>query len=737
MIWLRMQANPMNTPDLSGGGRLALRDSRGSWSRSLLALASGVAWYLYLFGLLKLEPIEFVRSAAGMLLLWLPCGILLYAILRRQVEDRPALLALSAIGSFALTTVHYVAWATLAYVLNWHSPDIAFGIGSVAAGIAGAVLVYRARCANVSAMKASVMGIDWLLVLLIAASGIATSRYQRAFAPPSANGDIRYVADGDQAYYVSQACELSRGTPPIEMSIRAGYRERAYHNLPHVTAMLIARYAGQHNLLRAHFLYEYTIILVLMSMAASSIARVVTGSRGAGYIAVALLYIFAIPTPVLLQNGIGFFYCTLLPQATSTVEPTLLTSPQMYSGILVGFGVFLTVALISVRLHRREPVSAGVAVLGMLLVAALIRFRLQMFLVFLPAYTLILLIAWWRSPRWMYVWTTAIGLLLCLGLYLEMKLPVYLPQTSKLLIGNNQLTLSPTASWMQAWPGMDTLLAGCARILGDGVAKSWGWQVVCLFMFAVFNVIGLPATLVVAAHMATRRARREALMLTLFILSVSLAAILAAPSLATTYDAYSIGGQMPLHLGWYVLPALAMGLWQVARLLLSRISLPTVVCPAIFLAVVAVATIHQLARGPSSLESRGIANGVSFSRDEWSALAYIRDCLPGDAVVMTPQYCMAPTAIFSGLGQRRAYLEYYPGLGHDPQIAADADLRVRRIIETWTAQLRYTAQTILAETSATHLIEYSSQPMAVQDRSFLVQEWTSQNGQVTIWRIRR
>ena len=92
-------------------------------------------------------------------------------------------------------------------------------------------------------------------------------------------------------------------------------------------------------MLRALMHYEFTLVDVLVCLSCFLIARGLTGSRWAGYLAVAALYVLAIPLPPLVENNLGCFYFTWHPHATSNLEGAIISSPQTYCALPVIFGV--------------------------------------------------------------------------------------------------------------------------------------------------------------------------------------------------------------------------------------------------------------------------------------------------------------------------------------------------------------------------------------------------------------
>ena len=209
------------------------------------------------------------------------------------------------------------------------------------------------------------------------------------------------VAHGDATYLASLAYELDRQTPAAQQPARAGLKERAYHHFPHLNTMLIARYTGQPDMLRALLVYHFTVVEVLLCLSFFCIVRRVTGNRWASYFAVALVYVFAIPMTPVVPNDINYFFFTWHTHGTSNLEPSIIAAPQMYCALPVIFGTLLLILQISVRLSQRQ--AAGVlAVLAGLLAAVLMRFRVQTFLILFPSVMMLFAIGWYRTRRWIF-----------------------------------------------------------------------------------------------------------------------------------------------------------------------------------------------------------------------------------------------------------------------------------------------------------------------------------------------
>ena len=85
------------------------------------------------------------------------------------------------------------------------------------------------------------------------------------------------------------------------------------------------------------------------------------------------------PLPPLTGTTEPYFYFNLWPHASSNLEPMLFTSPQSYSGLLVWFGTLLGIT----EICRRASVGGQgrpVLLITSLMIASLLRFRVQIFL---------------------------------------------------------------------------------------------------------------------------------------------------------------------------------------------------------------------------------------------------------------------------------------------------------------------------------------------------------------------
>ena len=199
----------------------------------------------------------------------------------------------------------------------------------------------------------------------------------------------RLAAHSEATYLAAIAYELGRQTPATQQPVRAGVQERAYSMFPHLTTMLLARYTGHSDMLRALLHVQFIVVEVLLCLTFFCIARQLTASAVAGYFALSLIYIFAIPLPRLMRGDMGYFYFTWHPQATSSLEPAIYCTPQMYSALPV-VSLAPCCSCCNFRCKSLCQRAAGtLAVFAGLTTAVLLRFRVQSFLVFFPGLLLL------------------------------------------------------------------------------------------------------------------------------------------------------------------------------------------------------------------------------------------------------------------------------------------------------------------------------------------------------------
>ncbi len=497
--------------------------------------------------------------------------------------------------------------------------------------------------------------IDWTLVLIIALSVFTTHRYKAAF-DVLPDGSRRLIVNGDATYLSSLAYELGRQTPAAQQSVRAGIKERAYHMYPHLTAMLVARYTGQPDILDSMSRYQFLVIEVLLCLILFATVRAATGSRAAGYLAVAMTYILAIPLPPLNALVANYWYFTWHPHATSTLEPSILNSPQTYGALPVVMGALLCLMQLSLQVSRSRA-GGNVAVIAGLMAAVLIRFRVQTFLIFFPGLMLLFVVLAWRQRQWRYLGAACLAVLAVGVQLVEMKLPAYYPQSASLLIHNNHL--EPRLRSVQQLARRRLVRAGLAYLLYPPVFD-WTWQVLCLAVFTVLHMAGPPVAFFCGLHWFNRSTwRAPTWIFSGMIAWLTCVTIMGATCLSTPYDYWSVGGQSLFMIGWYLLPLFVIGLWQARTLLPRWTAIASPYVPAVAAMLLVSACVWQRARNHTDVQ-QSLHYGPVIPAPEWEAMRFIRTKLPQDAVLLTKaSHHSAGACMLSGIAGRAAFMEYF------------------------------------------------------------------------------
>ncbi len=680
----------------------------------------------------KMGPVEFCRVLAGLVALWLPIGSLVYLLLRDRCSDTLMRCTLSAAASYALTAPAYTFFG----VCDLKVPGFQSVFYVVQALMLVGAVAYALRhkqhwqTANLVQVWRK---LDWVLIVLISLSILVTARYKTAYEYLE-NQNVRLIGSGDSTYLTSCAYELGRQTPAAQQSVRAGIKERAYHMYPHLTAMLVARYTGEPDIYLAMTRFNFTLVEILLCLIIFCLVRRVTASRAAGYAAVAVLYIFAIPLPPIGPHFLNYFYFNFYPHATSNIEPSIYCSPQTYLALPAIFGAMLFVLQLSVQLSQRRKVGT-VAVLAGLMVAVLIRFRVQSFMIFFPGFLLLLGIMLVATRKWALAAAGVLATLAAAAQVLEMKLPLYYPESASILLQNN--FLARDCAFMKEWPGAGLLQVALDSVLHPNVFN-WTWQIVGLGMFALLNMAGIPVVTAGLFHFFRCRTwQADTWAYSAMVAWLVIGTVIGATFLCTPYDTYSIGGQSLFLIGWYMLPLLAIGFCQAGSLLPRRLSpLNGYAAVAAVLLILAAGSWQRVR--PNSRLQKVIGGGVILRGEEYLGMVYMRSHLPADAVLLTrASHHPRGGALISGIAGRACFLEYFPmggPLGGGPQDQWYG--RIDRVDRVWDADDAEDFTKAVLDTGATHLIEYADQPLEVHPRDCLEEFWTSPTGAVRVWTFR-
>lgn len=678
---------------------------------------------------------EFIRFCGGIIVLWMPFGAVFYILLGQQAPDPIIRFTFSTIASYTLTTLIYFGLAVLKI-------EPLFYIGQISILIGLIIYLIKAKFRlNFRIKSLNWRHVNWVLASLIAVSLVVNIPYQIAWdASPKAD-TYTFTLFPDHLLHIGQAYELARHVPPQQQAYRANTPERAYHMFPHLTTMLLSRFTRQADMLRVHIIYHYTIIEIGMCLALYSIVKTLTKSRIAGYIATATMYITAISYPPLVKNSIGYFYFTLFPHVSSGIEPAILTSPQMYSGMLVAYGILLGVALISIRVYRKKSVNV-ILIITAIMVAATSRFRIHVFLPMLPGFLLLTVYGWKRTRQKAYFVAAGLVVVLSLLIYLEMQSPVYLKGTTNLKLGFNGLT-----DWMNSWPLSDQIYVLLSHEISNKQLLSGIWTIISMSAFVALNMIGIPSLIITSIYLFSESARHEFRLFTSLIVWMTVMSTLGAIFLTTDYDHYSVGGQLLLTTHWYPFLLIIPGLCQIHQFLLPNLSIAKPIQINVIVALIILSLIAQQLTRPSLIMTKLQDLRMSINADERMALAYIHDQTSQNSVILAEKYVDKYTFILSGLSGRSAYLEAANNvLDQQAMKLNPLDNRRKIIRDLWKTTEPEKFCQILIATPTTHLIEYSNHPLFVHNLDCMHPIWESPNQnqnapssskKITIWKVKR
>ena len=666
-------------------------------------------------------------------ILWLSPALLIYRWIRRSCVDSIEALTLAAAGSFSMMTAVNCFFSTLA--VWWPSAELLWPatIAGCAFSAAGIVVRSAWRVWRNFGTSRRQRQLPWLLIFLIIGSLVVTARYERAWSTEENGKSLRFVLNGDQTYFAAVAYELQRSNPPEQHPTRSGVPERAYHHFPHLTLAIAGVVSGQSDLLRLHLVVIYPMLVAMQVLLAYCIARSLGGAN-AGALAGGMIFIAAVPLEPWISTQ-QFFYFSIFPHATSTIEPTLLTSPQAFYGLVPGMAAILGL-LVSLRKTTNMAYSMRISALTIIFTALTIKFRVHCFLVLGPTvFGFLALNAWWRR-RWLLLAPLGLGVIV-IGLQLaEMRLPSYLSQSQSVSLGLNHVL--ETSSFYSEWPGSLIFKDIVLNVFGPSLSGEIVWSFGCLCCFCILNMIGIPMVLAAAATIRTCFRTPDMKHCGFIPLVIFCGTVSSSLLVRSGYDSYSVGGQIPFHLGWYLLPWSAAGLsialsWLSNRLEIIhrwRLSLGVVIACSF--------VVWQIVRGLGPIERKNFNESLVLSPDDNAALTFVRTSTPKDAVVLTallqPNY-----ALWSGLGGRRTYLDYIPaGKALDPALPPDGqvDFRVRVIQRLQATASEDEFAAILRETRVTHIIEMVAQPLQIHPSAMLKQCWNSPRGSIRIWEVR-
>ena len=243
----------------------------GLWARSIMdgyakyaAAGACILMLVYYCDAIGFSAVEIVLFSVGSILLWLPLGGTIFALLRSEVPDSIVRSTISAIASYSLTTLAYFAFSVLKVPIFFY-----LLLGAALAFVAVELFRKILRSWPLGFPPAS----SWVLPIIISGSLIVTIPYKKLFETtydPSTNETSHtYRLAGDHMMHASIAYELDRNTPNTQSPFWAGLPDRAYHNFPHITTMLLARFTRtEGHATRSHriSLYHHRVSILSRSL---------------------------------------------------------------------------------------------------------------------------------------------------------------------------------------------------------------------------------------------------------------------------------------------------------------------------------------------------------------------------------------------------------------------------------------------------------------------------------------
>ena len=687
-------------------------------------------------------PIDVARLLAGAVVLWGPFGLAVDALIRSQVPDGTARFALAAAGSYALTPAVYFLLSLAGF---------SAGLYIAQAIVVGAAAIRWWRRGRTSQRPGGFSPRpNWLILSLVALALFTTAPYTKAVDVTS-TGSRNVRIPSDSLYYVSHAYEISRHLPVEQDPTRAGTPPRAYHLLPHVNTVLLSRATGEPDLLRAQIVYHLTILTVLVSTLLYALGKALTRRRLGGYALVALLYPLAVVgSPWLTSTTIDRahfvqFYFTPLPQLSSMLDPVLMGSWQSYSAVAVALAFILAAALASVRLAGHLSCTRLLVFVG-LTVATLSRFRIQIFMVAIPALAVLTAFAWLRNRGGELIAAGLAPLLLAFPLLAELASSRYRPGSSGMHLGFNALTVSDhviariyPAHILSAWP-FSRAAHDLVSSLFSGRVEAWVWQVVCITAFVGLNMVGPLGIAGALIYLWRRASWSEWLPFTAVILTMVILSVLIGIFVKSGFDSYSLSGQALYLPPWYLFPTLAVAAVCTHGLLQSWLPLPSLVWLVVGAALVLTGAILR-ETGPASelarFEYKGhVDRGDELSPGRWETLEWIRLQTPADAVIMSNDY-LAYRMFFSGLAGRATFLEGVGDIGDDEAQRIYGDDRLALVVDLWTTRDASHFCAVLGRTPSTHVVEWAARPLTLKPAQCLELAWSSPVNVARVWKVAR
>ncbi len=621
----------------------------------IIGSISALAYYLVAMQWNVGDLIHFLLACAA---LWLPLTGWCYLLIRRQIPETLPRLVFSMISSYTLTTPIYFGFSVLDVPFLFYIWQLGLIVSWVFYSIQNK---RRLNLLTLEIIRLKVHNLDWIIIALIMVSLNLNIAYQTPYQYIPETRETLYSSNEDEYYHVSLAYELARHTPPLQQVNKAGVPERAYHIFSHLTTKLLADFSFQSDMLRVYLVYHYTIIEILLCLAFYCIVKKLTGSKWAGYIGITTIYILAIPVATDKSNPLYYVFYNLYPHFFTNLDVIRGASPETYSGLLVLYGVFIASLFLSVCFQKRQQIG-WLGLSSGLMVAALMRFRVQSFLPLAPIFLLLMLYGWWYTKQKMYLLVATVCLFCSLLLYLEMRSSIYLPDTTHLIFG-----ATPVKNEMWAFSFSQPFYKYLAQQIHDPTLLSWLWQIISIVLYVILNAIGLPLLIATICFFYSKTLSKGKLFFNVIAIGALAASVIGAILITTNYDDYSVGGEMVNHTSWYILPMASVVIWQAYKFFQTHWGWRRSKWLTLSAVILLVALVLQTVSKPTFDLKADNTFQIRVSANEEQALLFLHDKIPSNSVIMANLYLTNSPAFIAGITGRAVYYGYTDGtIGNMP-----------------------------------------------------------------------
>jgi len=270
-----------------------------------------------------------------------------------------------------------------------------------------------------------------------------------------------------------------------------------------------------------------------------------------------------------------------------------------------------------------------------------------------------------------------------------------------------------------SWPTSHTIYKIINKLIFDDKLKKWVWQIISMTCFVLFNIIGIPLSIISSIYLFNKFKRRQYIFFSGLIVLLIFFSIIEGVLLTVPGDPYSLSSEILYNVGWYPFTILIPGLYEFYKYLTSKSLISKKIFMnigiIIFLFSIMVNYHQQLTIIPF------YANwDKGHHLNEIQMLKYIHDNTPLNSVILTEKYAYNKNFLLSGLTGRVSY--YQPDFHGSEVIALKTrplENRRKIIKDLWEATNSVDFCKIIHSTSAAYILQFSEKPFAVSSPSCL------------------